>query len=238
MARDGAHRFSDRPPFFCAILPLRTLRLGLGRAWQDGAVRSNGAEAARSVPELVAAIEAGAAPKWLLFWGHRPQRSGELGAGCLSQWWPCPFTVDGVGYASAEHWMMAGKARLFGDDATLARILTARTPAEAKKLGRQIRDFDQQVWESQRFGLVVDGNLAKFGQHARLREFLLGTGSRVLVEASPYDRIWGIGVSATDERATDPGRWPGANLLGFALMQARQTLAAESGLRTAGGPSR
>jgi ribA/ribD-fused uncharacterized protein len=134
--------------------------------------------------------------------------------------------------------MMAGKARLFGDDATLARILTARTPAEAKKLGRQIRDFDQRVWESQRFGLVVDGNLAKFGQHARLREFLLGTGSRVLVEASPYDRIWGIGVSATDERATDPGRWPGANLLGFALMQARQTLAAESGLRTAGGPSR
>ncbi|MEV0841719.1 NADAR family protein [Actinocatenispora sera] len=187
-------------------------------------MRSDGAGAVRSVAELVAALDAGAAPKWLLFWGHRPERSGEIGKGCLSQWWPCLFTVDGVGYASAEHWMMAGKARLFGDDEALARILAARTPAEAKKLGRSVRDFDRQVWESRRYGLVVDGNVAKFGQDPRLREFLLGTGSRVLVEASPYDRIWGAGVAVTDERATDPGRWPGTNLLGFALMQARELL--------------
>ncbi|GIL24893.1 NADAR family protein [Actinocatenispora comari] len=204
-------------------------------------MRSNDAAAALSVTELVAALDAGATPKWLLFWGHRPARDGGVGPGCLSQWWPCRFTVDGVGYASAEHWMMAGKARLFGDGVALERILAARTPAEAKKLGRSVRDFDQQVWESRRFGLVVDGNVAKFGQDPRLREFLLGTGSRVLVEASPYDRIWGIGVSAADERATDPARWPGANLLGFALMRAREALAAESGLRSsrpAGGPSR
>nr|WP_203966105.1 NADAR family protein [Actinocatenispora thailandica] len=181
---------------------------------------------ARSVTELVAALDAGATPKWLVFWGHRPDRGGAVGKGCLSQWWPTLFTVDGVDYASAEHWMMAGKARLFGDDDAAARILAARTPAEAKKLGRTVRDFDQATWAAHRVELVVDGNVAKFGQDPALRGFLLGTAPRVLVEASSYDRIWGAGVAATDERATDPRRWPGTNLLGFALMRARDLLAA------------
>ncbi|WP_237322253.1 NADAR family protein [Streptomyces sp. JJ36] len=169
----------------------------------------------------------GACPKWLMFWGHRPQRDGSTGPGVLSQWWPSPFTVDGVQYASAEHWMMAGKARLFGDDAALAAILAARTPAEAKKHGRLVRAFDEERWAASRFDLVVTGNVAKFGQEPALRAFLLGTGNRVLVEASPRDRIWGIGLAASDERAADPARWPGRNLLGFALMEARARLAAE-----------
>jgi ribA/ribD-fused uncharacterized protein len=180
---------------------------------------------ARSREELAAFIAAGAVPKWLLFWGHQAQADGTIGKGCLSQWWPCRFTVEGVGYASAEHWMMAAKARLFGDPEAEAKILAARTPAEAKNLGRLVRGFDDSTWSARRFELVVDGNVAKFGQDAGLRSFLVATGNRVLVEASPRDQIWGIGLGAANERATDPARWRGRNLLGFALMEARARLA-------------
>ncbi|MCG6493524.1 NADAR family protein [Kitasatospora sp. A2-31] len=180
---------------------------------------------ARNRAELVAAVAGGAEPKWLLFWGHRPQRDGSIGPGALSQWWPCTFTVDGVEYASAEHWMMAGKARMFGDEAIVPRILGAATPAEAKKLGRMVKGFDAAAWTAGRFELVVQGNLAKFGQDEALGEYLLGTDRRVLVEASPVDRIWGIGLAADDERAQRPADWRGENLLGFALMEARTRLA-------------
>lgn len=179
---------------------------------------------ARSREQLAAIIAEGGVPKWLMFWGHQPQADGSVGKGCLSQWWPCSFTVEGVEYASAEHWMMAAKARLFGDEEALARILAARTPAEAKNLGRLLLGFDEALWAARRFELVVAGNMAKFGQDPALRDFLTGTANRVLVEASPRDRIWGIGLGAANERATDPARWPGLNLLGFALMETRDQL--------------
>jgi len=86
------------------------------------------------------------------------------------------------------------------------------------------RGFDEQRWAERRFSLVVTGNLAKFGQHPELRNFLPGTGSRILVEASPLDRIWGSGLAADDEHAASPGDWPGLNLLGFALMEVRRQL--------------
>ncbi|MER5637340.1 NADAR family protein [Kitasatospora sp. NPDC002227] len=179
----------------------------------------------RNREELTALVAAGAQPKYLHFWGHQPQRDGQIGSGSLSQWWPAEFTVDGVTYSSAEHWMMAGKARLFGDEQVLPRILSARTPAEAKKLGRLVAGFDDKRWEAARFELVVEGNIAKFGQDEALRTYLLGTSQRVLVEASPRDRLWGIGLVATDARAADPAQWRGLNLLGFALMEARSRLA-------------
>ncbi|WP_406100035.1 NADAR family protein [Streptomyces sp. NBC_01013] len=166
----------------------------------------------------------GGRAKYLLFWGHRPRPDGRIGASCLSQWWPSPFTVDGVTYASAEHWMMAGKARLFGDAEAAERAVAAQSPAEAKKVGRLVRDFDDSVWERERYGLVVTGSVHKFGQSPELGGFLLGTGDRVLVEASPLDRIWGIGLAADDPRAEDPAAWRGLNLLGFALMEARAAL--------------
>jgi ribA/ribD-fused uncharacterized protein len=180
-----------------------------------------------SVAELVAASAAGEPLRYLLFWGHRPQRDGSVGTGCLSQWWPAPFTVDGLTFPTAEHYMMWGKATLFGDAAMAGQILAAPDPKRAKALGRRVADFDQQTWEAHRYAVVVAGNTAKFGQHDELRRFLLGTGDQVLVEASPVDRIWGIGLSAADERATDPARWRGRNLLGFALMDARAALAAD-----------
>ncbi|MGW2277426.1 NADAR family protein [Streptomyces sp. NPDC001770] len=174
--------------------------------------------------DLLTRTRSGKRVKYLLFWGHRPLPDGSLGASCLSQWWPSPFTVDGVRYPSAEHWMMAGKARLFGDAEAERAALEARSPAAAKKAGRLVRGFDEEVWVRERFGLVVAGSVHKFGQDPALRAYLLSTGNRVLVEASPVDRVWGIGLAKDDERAEDPGRWRGLNLLGFALMEARERL--------------
>jgi ribA/ribD-fused uncharacterized protein len=179
---------------------------------------------ARTVDELLSAIRAGGQPKFLPFWGHQPPSGGGVGKGCLSQWWPAAFTVDGLVYASAEHFMMAGKALLFGDAETADLIRAAPHPKRAKDLGRQVRGFDEQRWAERRYDLVVTGNLAKFGQHDDLRDFLLGTGSRVLVEAAPNDRIWGIGLPADHEHSTSPEHWQGLNLLGFALMEVRRRL--------------
>ncbi|MDN3025196.1 NADAR family protein [Streptomyces sp. S.PB5] len=173
---------------------------------------------------LVRAVQAGARVKYLHFWGHRPRADGRLGPTCLSQWWASPFVVDGVTYATAEHWMMAQKARLFGDGAAQQQAVAARSPALAKKVGRLVRGFDETVWERERFAIVVEGSVHKFSSDPGLREFLLGTGQRVLVEASPVDRVWGIGLAATDEAALDPELWRGPNLLGFALMEARERL--------------
>lgn len=175
---------------------------------------------------LLARVRAGARIKYLCFWGHRPRPDGSIGPSCLSQWWPSPFTVDGVGYATAEHWMMAGKARLFADAEAERRVLAAAHPAGAKKAGRLVRGFDEAVWERERFRIVVEGSVHKFASDPALRAFLLGTGGRVLVEASPVDRVWGIGLAADDEAAQDPERWRGPNLLGFALMAARERLRA------------
>ncbi|MET8686162.1 NADAR family protein [Streptomyces sp. NPDC004732] len=177
-----------------------------------------------SVEALVDAVRAGEKIKYLRFWGHTPRPDGTLGPSCLSQWWPSPFTVDGVEYATAEHWMMAAKARLFDDADAERAVLAARTPAEAKNAGRLVRDFDDAIWTRERFGTVVDGSRHKFASDPALRDFLLGTGSRVLVEASPLDRIWGIGLAADDPRADDPTEWRGPNLLGFALMEARSRI--------------
>ncbi|MFD7720125.1 NADAR family protein [Streptomyces sp. NPDC059814] len=181
------------------------------------------------IDDLVARTGRGERVKFLRFWGHRPRPDGTIGASCLSQWWLSPFTVDGVTYASAEHWMMAGKARLFGDAEAETTAVAAKSPAEAKKAGRLVRGFDEALWERERYGLVVAGSRHKFGQDPALRQFLLGTGDRVLVEASPMDRIWGIGLAADDPRAEDPAAWRGLNLLGFALMDARTGLRAAAG---------
>ncbi|MFD8304815.1 NADAR family protein [Streptomyces sp. NPDC059690] len=180
-----------------------------------------------SLEALVRQVRAGSRVKYLHFWGHRPLPDGRIGASCLSQWWPAPFTVAGVTYGTAEHWMMAGKARLFADPEAERRILAAGHPAQAKKAGRLVRGFDEETWRRERFAVVVEGSVHKFAAHPELREFLLNTGDRVLVEASPVDRVWGIGLAADDEAAADPERWRGPNLLGFALMQARERLRQE-----------
>ncbi len=179
----------------------------------------------RTREELRLALARGWAPKWVFFWGHTPARDGSISKSCFSQWWEGhPFTIDGVDYRTAEHYMMACKARLFDDQVILAKILAARTPGEAKKLGRSVEGFEEEVWLRQRWDVVVAGNVAKFAQHPTLRTFLLETAERVLVEASPADQIWGIGMAPGDSDAENPSAWPGLNLLGFALMEARARL--------------
>jgi ribA/ribD-fused uncharacterized protein len=178
---------------------------------------------ARTVDDL-AAYAARKRVKFLFFWGHQPERDGSAGAGCLSQWWPARFTADGQQFASAEHYMIWRKAVLFGDETMAGRILRAPHPKAAKTLGGRVERFDQAVWNQHRYEIVVTGNLAKFGRHKQLRDYLLTTGERVLVEASPQDRIWGIGLGRDDPAAADPRRWRGANLLGFALMDVRESL--------------
>ncbi len=174
---------------------------------------------------LISSISAGLQPKWLFFWGHTPAKDGSITKSCFSQWWDGhPFVIEGVTYSTAEHWMMAEKARLFGDSEACARILSAGHPNQAKKLGRQVRGFDDDHWKRARRDIVVRGNEAKFTQHPALRDFLLATGDRIIVEASPYDRIWGIGMTADHPDAEHPARWRGENLLGFALMKVRETL--------------
>jgi len=159
--------------------------------------------------------------KYLFFWGHQPSKDGRITASCLSQWWICNFEVDDIVYRSAEHWMMAEKARLFKDEEMLEKIINCDSPAEAKKWGRAVRDFIPEVWNDHRYEIVVNGNIYKFGQNEDLKEFLLTTKNRVLVEASPRDRIWGIGMGKNNENAENPEKWRGLNLLGFALMEAR-----------------
>ena len=171
------------------------------------------------VAELTRLQNEGARLKFLFFWGHRTP-----GRGYLSQWWPSPFTVDGTTYATAEHYMMAGKARLFGDEETAAAIIAAPHPRRAKDLGRRVRNFDEPTWADNRVAIVTRANEAKFDQNKDLRDYLLGTGDRILVEASPLDRVWGIGLAADDPRAEQVTSWRGQNLLGFALMTTRTTL--------------
>lgn len=174
--------------------------------------------------ELISRSNAGESFEYFFFWGHTPPKDGGTSKSCLSQWFPAPFNVDGVTYTTAEHWMMAEKARLFGDTEMLAEIIEAPDPHEAKKLGRKVRNFDAEVWSAKCFEIVVSGNVEKFRQNSEMREFLLSTGNAILVEAAPRDQIWGIGLGEHNERARDPAQWRGRNLLGFALTEVRTRL--------------
>lgn len=167
---------------------------------------------------------AGERCRYVFFWKPQAEADGKPGPGCLGQWWPSRFTVDGVEYRCAEQYMMAEKARLFGDETMLEAILAADDPKTMKACGRGVQGFIQEVWEERCRGIVLQGNLAKFGQDEALKAYLLGTGDRVLVEASPMDRIWGIGMGKNNPDAENPMKWRGKNLLGFTLMEAREIL--------------
>ncbi|GGH62141.1 hypothetical protein HNQ91_001208 [Filimonas zeae] len=173
---------------------------------------------------LVERYDAGKLLKYIFFWGHRPSMDGSVTKTCFSQWWVAPFEVEGVVYKTAEHWMMAEKARLFNDEAAWEKVIAAATPDEAKKGGRMVRGFDAEVWDKHKFAIVTEGNRHKFSQHQALQRFLVDTGDRVLVEASPVDAIWGIGLAADKPGIENPHTWKGENLLGYALMEVRDLL--------------
>ena len=162
-------------------------------------------------------------PEMLLFYGHRVTKA--VTETCLSQWYPCQFEVEGVTYTSAEQYMMAEKAKLFGDEEIRAEILNTDDPRMCKALGRKVKNFDKAVWDKEKEHIVRKGNTKKFLQNSALRNFLLSTGDKVLVEASPTDRGWGIGMGKNNPDALDPQKWRGQNLLGFALMNVRDFIA-------------
>ncbi len=154
-------------------------------------------------------------PHMMLFW-----RTDDI----YSNWHPSPFTDDKKHYMNAEQYMMAAKARLFGDSETEAAILKETSPREMKALGRKIRNFSEGTWVEHRDQIMYDACLLKFSQNAKMKAELLATGDRELVEASPHDAIWGIGLEEDDPRAEDKSQWLGLNLLGKALMRTRKAL--------------
>ena len=170
-------------------------------------------------------ISNGKKVKYLYFWGDK-KIGKSITKASLSQWYDSPFEHNGILYLTAEHFMMAQKAKLFGDKQTLKKILDSTTPALAKKFGREVKGFREEVWEKKRFEIVVAGNMLKF-QEPKLKAFLLNTSGRVLVEASPVDKIWGVGLAEDDKNIHNPFNWRGLNLLGFALMRVREQILQE-----------
>lgn len=172
---------------------------------------------------IIERYNAGEQIRIIAFWGHTPNPK-KMTKACFSQWYDCRFESEGVQYHTAEQYMMAQKALLMGDRDTLKKIMAADDPRDYKALGREVQHFDPALWDREKYNVVLRGNLAKFSQNPALLEFLEGTGGSVLVEGSPYDGIWGVNLATEDPRINDPNQWQGENLLGFALMEARDLL--------------
>jgi ribA/ribD-fused uncharacterized protein len=173
---------------------------------------------------LVGAWNEGQRFEFLMFWGRKGHDTSKIGPYVFSQWHFSDFEIAGQVYPTAEHFMMSQKALAMDDFDTLAKILECAGPDEAKALGRQVSPWVQEKWDEVKFEAVVQANVAKFSQDPELKEYILGTGDMVLVEASPEDKIWGIGLRREDKEASDPNKWRGRNLLGFALMEARHRI--------------
>ena len=151
--------------------------------------------------------------KYVFFWN-----------GIYSQWHKAPMTIDKMEYNSCEQYMMHQKALLFGDSEIAELIMNESNPKEQKKYGRMIKNFDKSVWDKNCLAIVYEGNLAKFSQNKDLKEEMLSTGNRIFVEASPFDNIWGIGMSEDSEGIENPSFWLGLNLLGQALTLVKQEI--------------
>lgn len=172
---------------------------------------------------LINACKAFVRDDFVFFWKHTDMEKG-VGKSCLSQWYMCSFVVDDVCYNCAEQYMMAEKARIFGDKEAWHQIMVSYDPMTIKKLGRKVRNFNAYVWKKNCQEVVKKGNIAKFSQNPKLKEYLFGTGDKILVEASPKDIIWGIGLAEDAIEACNPCLWHGENLLGFTLMEVRDVL--------------
>lgn len=144
--------------------------------------------------------------------------------GVFSQWHPTPFKLQGMVFETAEQWMMFAKARLFGDLERADQIIATPDPSLQKRLGQQIRDFDQGVWDEAKISIVYSGNREKFQQNDGASRQLKATEGKMLVEANPRDWIWGIGLAIDDPRLHFPAEWRGTNLLGRILTKVRDDL--------------
>ncbi|WCN36333.1 NADAR family protein [Aneurinibacillus uraniidurans] len=145
----------------------------------------------------------------------------------FSQWYPGTFCVNNIVFNCAEQYMMYQKAKLFNDETIAQKILQTKSPNEQKKLGRKVKNFDQKKWEQACKQIVYDGSYAKFSQNVELKKKLLATAGTTIVEASPVDRIWGVGLSEDDPRILDRTKWLGTNWLGEILTKVREDLMEE-----------
>ena len=139
----------------------------------------------------------------------------------FSQWYDSKFSDGENTYHNCEQYMMAHKALLFKDYTTYKKIMQTTNPRDIKKLGREVKNFDQKIWDCHKFNIVRDGNYLKFSQNEDLLNILLSTKGTALVEASPYDKIWGVGLDEFNPDINNPYKWKGQNLLGYALMYVR-----------------
>jgi hypothetical protein len=145
----------------------------------------------------------------------------------LSNWGPAPFTYKEKNFYNSEQAFMWEKALCFGDTETANQILETSNPRTAKDLGRLVKNYDEKIWETKRFDAMFDVCLAKFSQNPARLETLLSTGNKTIVEASPYDKVWGVGIHWTDDEILDENNWKGQNLLGRVLMKVREQLSAK-----------
>lgn len=151
--------------------------------------------------------------KYVFFWN-----------GVFSQWYPAKFVIEEVEYNCCEQYMMAQKALLFNDLESHKMIMYSKSPDEQKGFGRRVKGFDKDKWEAVCRQVVFDANMAKFTQNPKMLEELMDTKQLEIVEASPYDKIWGIGLHETDSKALDKSQWQGTNWLGEAIMSVREKL--------------
>ena len=161
---------------------------------------------------------------FIFFWGHAPAKDGTITETCLSQWWSCDFYENGILFCCAEQYMMYKKALLFNDFEYAQKIIQCKEAKKIKDYGRLIRNFSEEIWNENKQTIVMQGNMLKFSQNIELKEYLQKTGSKILVEASPYDKIWGIGMKKGADGILSPQEWKGENLLGFIIMDVRDRL--------------
>lgn len=147
-----------------------------------------------------------------------------------SQWYKSKFVIDGITFVTAEQWMMYKKAILFNDQAIATEILKCTNPRQQKSLGQKVKNFNEDTWKMHREEIVYMGNYAKFTQNKSLHQFMLHPNNRhkIFVEASPFDKIWGIGLGEDDVNADKPHKWKGLNLLGKILTKLRDDLVVEA----------
>ncbi len=174
--------------------------------------------------ELISHIDKGEVFEYIFFWDE-PKRD-IVDISCLNQWYKATFfsAEDKEEFLTAEHYMMYKKAIFFKDDNIAKKILETKSPREVQLLGREVKNYDDKLWQNISFDVVVSGNLKKFENDKEIKEYLLSTCDKILVEASPIDTIWGIGLGKNDKKAINPKIWLGKNKLGFALMEVRKRL--------------
>lgn len=146
--------------------------------------------------------------------------------GFMSQWYEAEIYIGGIKYINCEQYMMASKAMLFGDKEVYEKIMKEINPAKIKKLGKEVRNFDERKWNLHKYRIILEGNFAKFSQNDDLLSLLFETEDAILAEASPYDRIYGIGMKADNPDVEDTYKW-GENLLGSAIMAVRNMFLAD-----------